>query len=244
MNSNPFIRKFTDPENIDIDSILTRKEAIFTFVNPFSYIRLRPYINMIDRFDGIFVDGISMCLWIRLFLGKKISRISFDMTSLARHLFERCNRTGETIYLIGSKKEEVEKTVGVIEEAYPDIRIAGYRDGYLRDDHDREQAISIIVESNPRYVIVGMGTPKQEEFAILLKEAGYKGSVFTCGGFIHQTAGGLTYYPEWVDKYNLRGFYRQYKEKGIVRRNFDTFIKFPILFSVDILRSKKHHNQF
>lgn len=78
-----------------------------------------------------------------------------------------------------------------------------------------------------------MGSPLQEQFALDLKKSGYNGVVFTCGGFLHQTARGIKYYPEWVNKYNLRAFYRLFHEKGLWGRLYNVLIEFPILFTFD-----------
>ena len=71
-----------------------------------------------------------------------------------------------------------------------------------------------------------------------LKKAGYKGIVFTCGGFLHQTSDNINYYPEWVNKYNLRAFYRLFHERGLVKRLFNVLLEFPILFIIDTIQTK------
>ena len=156
--------------------------------------------------DGLYVDGMLMCKMINLMWGKKIRRLSFDMSGMAVDLFERLNKNTESIYFLGSKQEELEATVRQIISGYPNMKITGYRNGYFSSREQRAQAISDIVELNPDFTIVGMGSPLQEQFCIDLKEAGYKGIAFTCGGFLHQTSNRLNYYPDWVNKYNLRAF--------------------------------------
>lgn len=219
------------------EKVLSCKNRIYTFINPYSYLILRKSFNLLKRIDGIFVDGISMCLWIRCFWGRKISRRSFDMTSVAKMLFKRLNKNGQSIYFIGSRKNEIEKAMDVIKYTYPEINIVGFRDGYIKDENDKKDTISKLLKLNPDYLIIGMGTPKQEQFALEVNDYGYKGIIFTCGGFIHQTTEGINYYPEWINKYNLRGLYRQFKEKGIMRRNYDTFIVFPLIFFIDTIQS-------
>ena len=78
----------------------------------------------------------------------------------------------------------------------------------------------------------------QEQFALDLKSRGYNGIVFTCGGFLHQSANDINYYPEWINKYNLRAFYRIVKEKGLWARLYNVLIQFPILFTWDSIRTK------
>ena len=61
---------------------------------------------------------------------------------------------------------------------------------------------------------------------------------FTCGGFLHQTAQRMNYYPDWINKYNLRAFYRLYKEKGLFKRLYNVLIQFPILFTIDTIKAR------
>ena len=220
------------------NSTFSDKTKVYTCVNPYSYHLVRKNIELYNNIDGIFVDGFLMCLAIRIFWRKKIPRLSFDMTGIAKHLFERINSTDESIYFIGSRSKEVEKSVTNILNQFPDIKIAGYRDGYFNGEHDRDNTINEIISINPNFVIVVMGSPLQEQFILDLKNRGYKGIAFTCGGFLHQTIESINYYPTWVNKYNLRAFYRLYKEKGLFGRMYNVLLEFPILFIKDSILSK------
>lgn len=219
------------------EEVLVSNGKTYTFINPYSYKFVRKNQDLFNSMDGIFADGIFLCFNLRLFFGLKVPRLSFDMTKMARDLFEKASETGESIYIIGAKQNEVEDTVGIIRENYPDINICGYRNGYFLDEAERDEVFGKILDLNPDYVIAGLGTPLQEKFILELKKRGFRGSAFTCGAFVKQTSGGLNYYPEWVDKYNLRYFYRQFNEKGLFSRNFDTFIRFPYLMALDRVKS-------
>ena len=90
---------------------------------------------------------------------------------------------------------------------------------------------SHIVELNPDFLIVGMGALMQEKFLLKVKKMGYQGIGFTCSGFVHQTAmNRMHYYPNWVDKMNLRFVYRMYKEKHTRTRYLQAAFLFPVRF--------------
>lgn len=237
-NNRRFVEKIVESATQYHSATFTRKGAIYTCVNAFSYHIVRKEQSVYDEMDGLYVDGILMCLLISLMWRRHVPRLSFDMTGMAVDLFEHVNSNGKTIYFVGSKQEAIEATIKQISKTYPGINIAGFRNGYFSSAEDRQKEINNIVTLNPDFVIVGMGSPIQESFCIDLKKAGYKGIAFTCGGFLHQTANGVNYYPKWVNKYNLRGFYRIFNEKGIWRRVYKTLIKFPILFAYDTIRTK------
>ena len=76
----------------------------------------------------------------------------------------------------------------------------------------------------------------QEQFLLKVKNAGFDGIGFTCGGFIHQTAKDeIDYYPGWVDRMNLRFLYRMYKEKHTRKRYLQAALLFPARFIAERL---------
>ena len=87
-----------------------------------------------------------------------------------------------------------------------------------------------IIKINPDLLIIGMGAPKQDKLCLLLKELGYAGTVYTCGGFFHQTVMKVgDYYPSWINKSNLRFVYRMYKEPNTIVRYF---IYYPVALAL------------
>lgn len=243
MTINEFVRRIADSASSYPDKIFSKKGNIYTCVNPFSYhlVRKHPYIY--ENMDGLFVDGMTMCWWIRLLWRRKIPRLSFDMSGMASDLFDRLNKedSNESIYFIGAKQTELEGTINQIRQTYPHIIISGYRNGYFIDIDDRNNAISEILSQNPSFTIIGMGSPLQEQFALDLKTAGYMGIAFTCGGFLHQTSHKINYYPNWVNKLNLRAFYRLTHEKGMFVRLWNVLIEFPIMFIGDSIKYTLSH---
>ena len=214
-----------------IEYYLTRKGRIYSFLNPVSYLDALKHKDLFLQFDGIFADGSLLVAAIKLVYGKIVSRRSFDMTSVAPELFEYVQKTGKTIYIVASKQEQVEKAVKIYKERYPTINIIGYRNGYFVNKEEQDEEARHIVELNPDFLIVGMGAVVQEYFLLKVKEAGFKGIGFTCGGFIHQTASNMIdYYPAWIDRTNLRFMYRMYKEPHTRKRYLKAGIVFPILF--------------
>ncbi len=214
-------------------SVWTDK-GITTFVNPHSYLLLRKS-NNINYIDTIYIDGY---LLVKLFgvIGIKVSRKSFDMTSLAPKVFKECIKKNKTIYFIGSKKNEITKFISVIKLGYPKLNILGKRNGYFNNTDERCTEIDKIIKINPDVVVCGMGTPFQESFLIDLKNKGWNGTGYTCGGFIHQTANKLEYYPDFYNKNNLRWLYRIIDEPKLFRRYAIVYPKAIFIFVLDTLK--------
>lgn len=239
MTTKDFVNKIAESAAYYPDSTFAQRGKVNTCVNPYSYHIFKKNNKLYRQMDGLYVDGMTMCLFIRLYWGKRVPRLSFDMSGMAVDLFDRLNSPGnnETIYFIGAKQEEIEGTMEHIRASYPNMKVKGFRNGYFKTPGERAAAIAEIVRLNPDFAIIGMGSPLQERFAIDLRDAGFKGTSFTCGGFLHQTAKSIYYYPDWVNRMNLRAFWRLAHERGMVKRLFNVLVQFPILFTIDKLKS-------
>lgn len=207
--------------------------GVTTYLNPVSYIKARKEPEAFRDINDIRVDGILLAKFINFFTRSSIKRRSFDMTSDAPLVFEKCIRNKESIFFIGTTDESIIKFINVIKSKYSKLSIAGYRNGYFFNN-EREKTLEKIISINPSVVVVGMGTPLQESFSADLVKVGYNGKVYTCGGFLHQTSQSLDFYPNWINKYNLRMFYRIYKEKEF-RKRVHLYLAFPFYFFYDLI---------
>lgn len=172
--------------------------------------------EMYNEFDYIASDG-SYPLKINKWVGKpKSIRLSFDMSSMAPVVFRDLIEKGKELYVLGAMPEEIEKSVKTIKSFFPELSIAGYHHGYINDC--KEEVVEAIVNSNASVCVIGMGAPLQDEMAVRLKKAGFVGTVYTCGGFIHQTTDGIISFPEWTNKLDVRFIYRWFHEKGVFAR--------------------------
>lgn len=237
---NVIVKKILESSQLSISEILCTGNRSYTFINPVSYLTARNEKDLFSSFDGIFADGSLLVTAIRLLFGKVVVRRSFDMTSIAPELFSYAEKNGKTIYIVASKQDDVEKAAKEFCCRYPKIKFTGYRNGYFKSEKEMDEEAASICDLNPDYLIVGMGIVAQEKFLMKVKDAGYKGIGFTCGGFIHQTAlfaMGTDYYPKIADKLNIRFLYRIYKEPHTRIRYFKAAFLFPIRFVLDRIRN-------
>lgn len=232
--ASTLVKNIISTEQQTINQFLSKQGKIYTFLNPVSYLTALDNKKLFEQFDGIFADGSILVAAIKILYGKSITRRSFDMTSLAPQLLSYAEQNKKTIYIVASKQEQVEKAVNIFKERYPNLQITGYRNGYFTSDSEMDKEAKFITETNPDFLIVGMGALMQEQFLLKVKLAGFKGIGFTCGGFIHQTSKDeIEYYPVWADKLNLRFIYRMYKEKHTRKRYIQAAFLFPIRFTLE-----------
>ena len=210
-------------------------KMITTFLNPFSYLLARSNKDQLSHFN-INIDGGLLVILLNLF-GFKYKRKSFDMTSLAPVIFNDAIKNNKSIYFIGSKPKVIDLAIQNIKDQFPKLNICGYRDGYI-NDNEMVVVLDIINSLKADYVICGMGTPLQEQFLIDLKNSGWTGKGYTCGGFLHQTAAGIRYYPNWVNTLGLRAFFRMYDEPKLIRRYFIDYPHAIIIIIFDLFKNK------
>lgn len=207
-----------------------------TFLNLHSLYLIEREIDLIDKLDFMFIDGILLKWFIEKSKRIKLKRVSFDMTSLAKHLFDFASKFKKTIYIIGGTKNDIEIAIENILAKYQDLNIVGFQSGYFKNKTEENNTILEIVSKSPQIIIVGMGTPRQEHFLISLQKEGWNGLGFTCGAFIKQTAKRLNYYPKVLDKLHLRWLYRLFDQPKLAKRYFFEYPK--VLYELILFKSK------
>lgn len=214
------------------------RKGIHSFINPYSMLVLYGEDSLAKNVDFWYIDGISLVNHINQDFNRNYKRYSFDDTSLAPIVFKWAKENHIKIAIIGTKPNLIEKAVFSIQARY-DVNIEYFRNGYFDGKKERDKCYKQIQESNIGLVICGMGTPYQERFLIGLKDSGWEGVAFTCGGFLHQIAKKENYYPPIFDKLNIRWVYRIIDEPKLFMRYFYLYPKFFIRFKA-YRRSKKH----
>lgn len=233
------VKKLIKTDFLTTDELCSNKGKLYTFLNPVSYLDALRNKNLFADFDGIFADGGLLVKAIKILYGTSVERRSFDMTSMAPLLFEYASSHHQNIAIVATKQEPLEKAIQTLRQKYPKLNISYYRNGYFADEKEMEDEARKLAEMNPDFLIVGMGIIIQERFLLKVKQAGFQGIGFTCGGFIHQTAENKAdYYPQWINDYGLRFLYRMYKEPHTRKRYAKAAFVFPIKFIWEKFTSK------
>lgn len=202
----------------------------FSFLN---FSSLGSVITQIDKNRNIsfFCDGILTSAFFSCILGQRIARVSFDFSSIAHSIFEHAALTNKRVYFVGASESECASFAKKISQRYPQLT-ANYRNGFWSPEEAEDVSMSIL-KWKPDMVVAGLGAGRQEAFLQLLRAVGFTGTGFTCGGFIRQESASMvsSYYPDFVNKLNLRAFYRMINEPHTIKRYFIDYPKNLILIS-------------
>lgn len=125
----------------------------------------------------------------------------------------------KTFYLIGGKQEVIDDTVAKLKMQFPEIKIVGYRNGYIKTDEERKALIEDVAEKKPDVVFVAMGSPKQEFLMydfMKVNPAIYQG----LGGSFDVYTGRVKRAPLWWQKHNVEFLYRFLKQPSRYKREY------------------------
>lgn len=211
---------------------------LVTCLNAYYMVKLKEEdYHWYEEFDFIPSDGMGPIKLNKLFGKPKSLRLSFDLSTMAGPVFRDMMAHDESLYVLGAKEGEVDKSVETIKKNFEGIKIAGFHHGYIKDCKD--EIVQEIIASGAKVVIVGMGAPMQDEMCVRLKEAGFMGTAYTCGGFIHQTQDTMVSFPAWTNKLGLRWLYRIFTQSGMLKRLIETYPKFVVTYSWFLMRKCK-----
>lgn len=204
-----------------------------SFVNPFSYALVAQNELLLQHIDHWYVDGSllrRLSNFFRTSAHTRIDRVSFDFSSIAGDVFTLAETKKLKVALIGGTETELNKASAYLIANYPGLDICYARNGFFATDKDEEYAANID-RSGAQIVVIGMGTPRQENVMLTVKEAMQRHALlFTCGGFLTQTGMSGDYYPNWVKKTGFRWLYRAFKHSHVRQRLLKNYPSFTITY--------------
>ncbi|MGE5538664.1 MAG: WecB/TagA/CpsF family glycosyltransferase [Gemmatimonas sp.] len=195
------------------DGVIRRPAAalLVTFANPLAVglFNADPsYRSDLRRMGAVFCDGIALAWAVRRLAGYPMARVSFDSTGMAPSVFALAERHGRRVALIGGRRGVAQAASRQLRDRFPRLDIVATIDGYGKLDRHLRTILAV----DPDLLVCGMGAPRQEEFLATLANAGWCGTGFTCGGYLDHLVGGFDFYPETIDRLNLRWLYRMSRE--------------------------------
>lgn len=229
-------------KQLHFNNILAKNNSTkyVTFLNPYSFNVFLEHEEYINTFDMFFADGKLLVMLHNLFHLNKINRVSFDFSSIAHDVLSYANNNRVNVAFIGAKEKELNLALLNIKKMYPNIHIAYSRNGYFESNIDFIECVKNIKDSNIDILIVGMGSPYQEEFVVKIQKEKIKSLslVITCGGFLTQTSIKADYYHPIIKKTGLRWLQRAFMHKHVRDRLMKDYPKFVIKYIYHHIFSK------
>ena len=190
--------------------LVNKKQNIIFNINPLiinNFYKKTNIVNEFNKEEYNIPDGIGVVLASKLTKGNISERITgIDMFKSICEIAEKNNKS---ILLYGSKDGIALNAKEVLENKYPNIKIIGTINGYVKE----EKALKEIMRIKPDILFIGLGSPKQEKFIITNKEKLSNISlIMPIGGTMDVISGSLKPAPTKWKKVHLEWLYRMIQE--------------------------------
>jgi N-acetylglucosaminyldiphosphoundecaprenol N-acetyl-beta-D-mannosaminyltransferase len=178
-------------------------------------------------------DGMSV-VWALRASGRPVPERVAGVDLMSR-LLDAAGRQALRVYLLGARREVLGALVKAIRSKHPDVKIAGFRDGYFGPE-DHEAIVEEIRASEAHMLFVGMPTPFKETWCERHRQRLNVPVIIGVGGSFDVLAGYIRRAPTWMQSLGLEWFWRLLMEpRKLWRRYLTTNAEFVWLAGREIV---------
>lgn len=175
------------------------------------------YRRQLQCMDWVFADGIGMRLAGQL-LDQPV-RDNVNGTDLFPLICKALAAHGRSMYLLGGRPGVAHAAGRWAQTQFPDLRIAGTRDGYF-NDADSVRIAAEIRDSGADMLLVAMGVPHQEAWISRYGRATGASVTLGVGGLLDFYSGRIPRAPHWMRRAGLEWTFRLVQEPGRLWRRY------------------------
>lgn len=177
--------------------------------------RLRQIVNSCGIINA---DGASIVMAGKI-LGRPLPERVAGIDLMIR-LVALSEERNYSVYLLGARQEIVGKTAEVLKEKYPGLKLAGFHNGYFKEE-DWPEISRELKEKEPDIVFVGITSPIKEYLIEYLQDDGNRSVYMGVGGSFDVISGKIPRAPLWMQKAGLEWLFRMMQEpKRLFKRYF------------------------
>ncbi|WP_206513339.1 WecB/TagA/CpsF family glycosyltransferase [Pelagibacterium montanilacus] len=164
------------------------------------------YRTALGSADVVHADGGFLVTLSRFLPGPTIAERSAT-TDLVHDLAAHAAANGLRLFLLGATETVNAEAARRLSLTHPGLVIAGRRNGYFAPE-DETSIVEAIRTARADLVLVGLGKPKEQIFALHLRDRVGCGWIVTCGGCLDFLAGTYRRAPLWMQRANLEWLHR------------------------------------
>lgn len=183
------------------------------------------------------VDGMPV-VWAARLLGMPLKERVAGV-DLFEALMRRAGERGWRVFLLGAREEVVSQVAALYGRKYPQLVLAGYRNGYWTTEAEEAFVVEQIRAAQPDILFVAMSSPQKEQFLGRYQDAMRVPFAMGVGGTLDVAIGRVKRAPRWMQQAGLEWFYRFLQEpRRMFRRYFIDDMAFIWLFVKEAARHK------
>lgn len=211
---NTYVDALTMNETLNrIEQAIVNKECVQHVVINAGKVNLmqedKELTKIINECPIINADGQSI-VWGAKILGNSLPERVAGI-DIFTELIKISAEKGYKPYFFGAKEEVVTGVVEKFKLQYPNLKVAGYRNGYFKDEESKNIAEDI-KKSGADILFVAFSSPKKEYWIREYMNIMNVSFAMGVGGSFDVIAGKTNRAPMWMQKYGLEWFYRFLQE--------------------------------
>ena len=172
---------------------------------------------IVRRCEVVNADGASMVM--------AAQRLGVDVPErvtgidLMGELCTLAVREGYRVFLLGARREVVERTRDVLVGERSGLDVVGIRDGYFGES-EFDAVAEEVRHSGAQITFVGITSPKKEHLIERFRELGLKGAYVGVGGSFDVVSGAIPRAPMWMQRARLEWLFRMMQEPGRLAKRY------------------------
>ena len=190
------------------------------------------FFNILSNSDLNIADGVGVKIALKL---KKIKQNQIRGVDFSRELVKLASENNYRIAFLGAKEEIIQKAKENFLKKYPNLNFVYTRNGYFDDEN---KIIEEIKSANPQILLVGLGSPKQEEIIVKLKSVLQGCTMVGVGGSFDVFSGIVKESPVIYRKLGLEWLYRTILQPERFKRIFPVLPIFLIKCIIESIQKK------
>lgn len=212
------IYPYSNFEDLIEDAVLQKKMLLS--VNAEILLKSNNELKKIYNTNIGYADGIGAVMALNK---KGVKAVKLPGCELWLKIVEKYANSDKTFYFVGSTDDVINNTVTALRKNFPNLKILGYRNGYL-NNADIEKLESKIETLKPDFIFIAMGMPKQEKLMARLYKK-HKAVYLGLGGSFDVFTGNVKRAPKWWIDHKIEFAYRLLKQPSRIKRQLP-LIKF------------------
>lgn len=169
------------------------------------------YRDAIVSSELVLADGIGIKLAGKL--KKTEVKQNVNGTDLFPRLCAMLSGTGKSIYLLGARPGVAERVAEWVRTNYPEVLVAGVRDGYFTSGQE-SAVVHSIRQSGASVLLLALGVPLQDVWIRQHVAASGVQVAMGVGGLFDFYSGRIPRAPLWMREIGMEWTYRLYQEPG------------------------------
>jgi N-acetylglucosaminyldiphosphoundecaprenol N-acetyl-beta-D-mannosaminyltransferase len=189
-----------------------RNSVTHVALNVAKFVKMRsdPVLSRdVTSADIVGLDGMGILVGMRIFGVRAPERV--PGVDLMFALMKECADRGLRPFILGARRDTLDRAEAVAKTRWPELRLAGTRDGYFAEDEERA-VVQTIRTSGADCLFVAMPTPRKERFLHQHRQELNVPFVMGVGGSVDVLAGVVSRAPEWMQRAGLEWVHRLLQE--------------------------------